>query len=90
MLPSVVAGLVFCKRLSDRMWMMIHPYSVGRVTVYHYHGDYDPSLGIIGLLFKHAFYMFVGFIIFPVYSLWAVVSIIWLGISIFRNKAYSI
>lgn len=90
MLPSLVAGLVFCKRFSDNAWIILHPHSVGRVKVYHYYEDYDPGFGIVGLLFKYAFYAFIGIFIFPIYSLWAFISIIWLGISIYRNKAYSI
>lgn len=80
-LPSLVTGLVFCKRFSDLVWMKLHPKSVGRVNVYYY--DTFPILGII---FKYFFYMIVGFVIFPVYTLRAVISVVWLTFSINHLK----
>ena len=85
-LPSLVSGLVFCKRFSDKVSAYLHPHTRSRVTVNHYGSDYDPLAGIVGTLLKYAFYMLVGFLIFPVYSLWAVIAAVWLTISIFRNR----
>ena len=85
-LPSLVSGLVFCKRFSDKVAAYLHPHTRSRVTVNHYGSDYDPLAGIVGTLLKYAFYMFVGFLIFPVYSLWAVIAVVWLTISILRNR----
>lgn len=88
-LPSLVAGLVFCKRFSDNVWMYLHPNSVGRVNVYHYNNNDDPAAGILGIILKYVFYMFVGFVIFPLYCVWAVISILWLAVSAYRHRSYA-
>ena len=85
-LPSLVAGLVFCKRFSDKVSAYLHPHTRSRVTVNHYGSDYDPTIGIVGTLFKYAFYMLVGFLIFPVYSFWAVLAVVWLTFSNYHNR----
>ena len=85
-LPSLVSGLVFCKRFSDKVSAYLHPHTRSRVTVNHYGSDYDPLAGIVGTLLKYAFYMLVGFLIFPVYSLWAVIAVVCLTFSIYRNR----
>ena len=87
-LPSLVAGIVFCKRFSDIVWMKIHPHSIGRVNVYHYGANYEPAISILGIVLKYMFYMVVGFVIFPVYSIWAVITVVRLSFSIYRNKRY--
>ena len=86
--PSLVSGLVFCKRFPDKVWMKLHPGSIGRVNVYHYHysDGWDPALAIVATFLKYVFYMFVGFIIFPAYSCWAVIAILWLTVSIYRHR----
>ena len=86
--PSLVSGLVFCKRFSDKVWMKLHPHSIGRVNVsHHYYGDsYDPGAGVLGIILKYLFYMIVGFVIFPAYSLWAIVAVVWLTVSIYLNR----
>lgn len=88
MLSIVVAGLVFCNRFSDKMNTFLHPYSKCRKKVYYYGNDYDPSCGILALVIKYVFYMFVGFIIFPLYSVWALAAIIWTAVSMYRHKYY--
>ena len=65
-IPSLVVGLVVCKRFSDKVRAYLHPHTKSRVTVYNYGNDYDPSMGVVGILFKYAFYTFIGFFIFPV------------------------
>ena len=86
-IPSLVSGLVFCKRFSDKVWMKLHPGSIGRVNVYHHYDDgHDPSAGIFGIILRYMCYMLVGFIIFPAYYIWAIIAVIWLTVSIFRYR----
>lgn len=85
-IPSLVVGLVVCKRFSDKVRAYLHPHTKSRVTVYNYGNDYDPSMGVVGILFKYAFYTLIGFFIFPVYYIWAVATVVWLTFSIYRNQ----
>ena len=84
-IPSLAAGLVFCKRFSDKTSAYLHPYTKSRVTVNYYGSDYDPAVGIVGTLLRNVFYILVGFLIFPAYFIWAVLAVVWLTISIYRN-----
>lgn len=85
-IPSLVVGLVVCKRFSDKVRAYLHPHTKSRVTVNNYGSDYDPSMGVVGILFKYALYTLIGFFIFPVYYIWAVTTVVWLTFSIYCNQ----
>ena len=81
MLSSFVAGLVFCNWLSDEI-------SDGKRVYYVY--DKDLSCEILALMIKFIFYVFVGFIVIHIYSLWAIISIGWSTLTIFICRYFSI
>lgn len=85
-IPSLMSGLVFCKRFSDKVSAYLHPYTKSRKTVHYYGDDYDPAIGFVGVILKYVLYTIIGFFIFPVYSIWAVIAVLWLSFSIHSNR----